>query len=122
MSTITPEQLSALLSSMGLVVGEPIEAAPTASAAYGVVSTVKSTERNLPAIIAEAMNAAEDGKRLKIGRFAAAYHKVPHFSCDADAQTLFGPAGNVLTGHGQITERKAGEPCPTKGCTGKIRA
>ena len=53
-STITPEQLSALLSSMGLVVGEPIEAAP--AVAYGTTSGRQSAGQAVGFLLCEAVH------------------------------------------------------------------
>lgn len=92
-----------------------------AASPFAVLTSAKAkAERDLPASVAGAMDAAPDGQRQEIGRLAAAYFREAGFACDATTRTLAGPDGPRDTGHGFVTRRDAGVACPTSGCEGKI--
>ena len=99
-------------------------ATPVAAAPFTVVATRKADgTESLPAPIREAMQAAPDGRRQEYGRLAAAFHAVPQYACNATARDVQAADGTLRTvGHGFITPRDAGTPCPSNGCKGTILA
>jgi hypothetical protein len=126
---LKPEELAAIVAAVAAelrapAVVEPATVAPAAPVAASPFTLVGGTaaERatSLPGPIAEAYTSAPEGKRAEWARQAAAYHAVAGYSCDNTSREMAGPDGTRKVGHGFVSKRETGIPCPTSGCTGHI--